>query len=272
VPTVELVVTDLDGTFWYREGDLHEQPHPTSLDAWRALEDRGIPVVVATGRRLGSSRDPLGRLGLTPPLVVLNGALVVDLPAGGRRVHRHDYADGQALDVLAEFRAVGVEPCVYVDHEQIDVFFGTAPSTHPEHLGSFGRHGAEHDLDTVVAEHPVFMFGVMGHHREPFDELARRLGDTAEVHIAPDQWGGFSCTVGPVGLSKWDGVVAYCEHAGIDPARVLAIGDGPNDVDLLEHAAVAVVPACGHDPALAVADHVVRRTRDGGWADVLDLV
>ena len=272
VPAVELVVTDLDGTFWYREGDIHEQPHPTSLDAWRALEDRGIPVLVATGRRLGSTRDPLARLGLAPPVVVLNGALVVDLLAGGRRLHRHEYPDGHAVDVLAAFRAVGVEPCVYVDHAEIDVFHSDRPSTHPEHIASFGVHGAEHDLDAVVADHPVFMFGVMGHDREPFDELVRRLGDEFEVHIAPDQWGGHSCTVGPLGLSKWDGVVAYCEHAGIDPARVLAIGDGPNDVDLLEGAAVAVVPACGHEPALAVADHVVRPTRAGGWADVVHLV
>jgi hydroxymethylpyrimidine pyrophosphatase-like HAD family hydrolase len=98
------------------------------------------------------------------------------------------------------------------------------------------------------------------------------LGGIAEVHVAPDQWAGHSCTVGPLGLSKWDGVVVYCEHAGIDPSRILAIGDGPNDVELLERAAVAVVPSCGQQPALAVADHVVRPTRDGGWADVLDLV
>ncbi len=272
MPDIELVVTDLDGTFWYREGERHEQPHPTTLDAWHALEDRGIPVVVATGRRLGSTRDPLARLGLAPPVVVLNGALAVDLPAGGDRIHRHEYPAGLAATVLAAFRAVGVEPCVYVDHERIDVFHGDRPSTHPEHLASFGRLGAEHDLDAVVAEHAVFMFGVMGHDREPLDELACLLGDTAEVHVAPDQWGGHSCTVGPIGLSKWDGVVAYCEHSRLDPSRVLAIGDGPNDVDLLERAAVAVVPACGHEPALAVADHVVRPTRDGGWAQVLDHV
>lgn len=272
VPDVELVVTDLDGTLWFRVDDHHEQLHDTTLDAWCALEERDITVLVATGRRLGSTRDPLARHGLVPPVVVLNGALVVDLPGGGTRVHRHDFPDGTAVEVLAAFRDVDVEPCVYVDHEELDVFYSATPSTHPEHLETFGHLAAEHDLDAVVDGHPVFMFGVMGHDREPFDELARRLGDTFEVHIAADQWGGHSCTVGPRGLSKWDGVVAYCEHAGIDSTRVLAMGDGPNDLDLLTNAAIAVVPADAHAPALALADHVVPSPRDGGWAQVVDLV
>ncbi len=274
VPDVELVVTDLDGTFWCRIDDDYEQAHPTSLDAWRALEGRGVPVLVATGRRLRSTRAPLARLGLAPPVVVLNGALVVDLPAGGTRVHRHAYADAsEAAAVLEAFRAVGLDPCVYVDHDELDVFHGEHPSTAAGHLATFGDEAACADLDAVVAEHPVFMFGVMGHDPGPFDALVEMLGDTSEVHVSSDQqWGGWSCTVGPRGLSKWDGVVAYCRHAGLDPDRVLAIGDGPNDVELLTRAAIAVAPSCGQASARAVADHVVRPVRDGGWADLLDLV
>lgn len=268
---IELVVTDLDGTFWFPVDDVHEQVHDTTLDAWRELERRGIGVLVATGRRLGSTRDPLARHGLTPPVVVLNGALVVDLPTGDR-LHRRAYPDGLPAAVLDAFRAVGVEPCVYVDHVELDVFHGDNPSTHPLHLASFGPHAACHDLDVVVAEHPVFMFGVMGHDREPFDEIAHQIGDRVEVHVAHDHFGGFSCTVGPRGLSKWDGVVAYCEHAGLDPSRVLAIGDGPNDVELLTKAAVAVVPDDGHAPVLGLADHFVAPPHRGGWAQLLELV
>jgi hydroxymethylpyrimidine pyrophosphatase-like HAD family hydrolase len=271
VPDIELVVTDLDGTFWFPIDDEHEQLHETTLDAWAELESRGIGVLVATGRRLGSTRAPLARHGLEPTVVVLNGALVVDLPTGDR-LHRSAYPDGLPADVLAAFRAVDVEPCIYIDHVELDVFHGENPSTHPVHLASFGEHAAQHDLDVVVAEHPVFMFGVMGHERAPFEEVKRRIGDRAEVHIARDHFGGYSCTVGPLGLSKWDGVVAYCEHAGIDPSRVLAIGDGPNDVELLTKAAVAVVPEDGHEPALSLADHVVAPPSKGGWAQLLDLV
>jgi hypothetical protein len=85
-------------------------------------------------------------------------------------------------------------------------------------------------------------------------------------------YGAHSCTATPIGLTKWTGVEVFCARVGIDPARVLAIGDGPNDTELLDAAAIAVVPASGHDVALRKADHVVGSPRDGGWAEILDLV
>jgi len=267
MPEIALVVTDLDGTLWSGA----EETHPSTVEAWRALEARGIPVVVATGRRVGSTRRPLARLGLTPPAVVLNGALVVDL-ATDERFHRHQYEADDAARVLAAFRDVGVEPCVYVEHADVAVFVGDRPSTHPEHVRGLGTEARTGDLGEVVADVPVLMFGLVGHDPAPFGDLQGALAGVAEVHISRDHYGGHTCTVTPLGLSKWVGVTVYCERRGIDPARVLAIGDGPNDRELLERAAIAVVPEDAHAAALQLADHIVASPRDGGWAEILDLV
>jgi hydroxymethylpyrimidine pyrophosphatase-like HAD family hydrolase len=268
VAAVDLVVTDLDGTLWFG----HEETHPATVAAWRELEGRGVPVLVATGRRVASARAPLARLGLTPPAVVLNGALALDLDTG-ERFHRQHYRNADAARVLAAFRALDIEPCVYVDHTEVDVFVGARPSTHPQHLLGFGVTARRADLDEVVATHPVLMFGVMGHPPDPLRAASGALNEVAEVHVAGlDQYGGHSCTATPLGLSKWIGVVAYCERHGLDPGRVLAIGDGPNDRELLAGAAVAVVPADACGDARRFADHVVASPRDGGWAEILDLV
>ncbi len=120
---------------------------------------------------------------------------------------------------------------------------------------------------------PVLMFGVMGHTGDHLAHVATALTGTAEMHLAADdQYGGRSCTATPLGLSKWVGVVAYCTAAGLDPNRILAIGDGPNDTELLTAASIAVAPAGACATALAAADHVVGHPRDGGWAEILDLV
>ena len=89
---------------------------------------------------------------------------------------------------------------------------------------------------------------------------------------APDQAGLASLTVAPRGQSKWDGVRAFCRVRGIDEDRVLAVADGPNDLELLDMAAVAAVPAVAHPAALERADHVLPAAADGGWADVLALI
>jgi hydroxymethylpyrimidine pyrophosphatase-like HAD family hydrolase len=80
-------------------------------------------------------------------------------------------------------------------------------------------------------------------------------------------WGGHSLQIAPPSISKWDGVLAWCARAGLDPGSVVAIGDGANDVELLANAAVGVAMATGDPAALAVADHVVEQ-----WADLLSLL
>ena len=78
--------------------------------------------------------------------------------------------------------------------------------------------------------------------------------------------------VAPRGRSKWDGVAAFCAGQGLDPRAVMAIGDGPNDVELLANAAVAVVPHGAHPAVRRRAHHVVGRAEEGGWADILDIL
>jgi hydroxymethylpyrimidine pyrophosphatase-like HAD family hydrolase len=51
--TIELVVTDLDGTLW----DTAEQLHPRTASAIADLSRRGVHLLVATGRRVTSTRE-----------------------------------------------------------------------------------------------------------------------------------------------------------------------------------------------------------------------
>ncbi|MCU1456580.1 MAG: Hydrolase superfamily [Actinomycetia bacterium] len=262
------MVTDLDGTFWDRADDIH----PAHVAAWKDLERRGVHVIVATGRRVTTTRDPLAAVGIVPHAIVLNGALAIDFRTR-ETFHRtrYDVATGQR--VLAAFRAAGLDPCVYVEHADIDVYVGAAPSTHPAHLASFGGRAVQADLDAIVATVPVLSFGIIGHPHAPLAEVVASIGDDSETHLLVEPlYGETTLNVVPVGISKWAGVLAYCAKAGLDPARVLAAGDGPNDRELLDHAAVAVVPSTGGAEALAAADHVIPPPSEGGWAEILDLV
>lgn len=180
--TIELVVTDLDGTLWELETAIHDRTYAAILH----LLDRSLPLLVATGRRVGSTKEPLAAIGLAPPAVVLNGALGLDL-ASGDRFHRGGFDPADAALVLETHRIHGVEPCIYVDHDDHPVWIGPNPSTHPQHLVSFGTDVATGDLHDIVDTEHVLAFGVLG-----IDHgLARRLGrDLAAVstpHVDRDR-------------------------------------------------------------------------------------
>lgn len=267
MPAVELVVTDLDGTLWHTDDHV-----PTLVvAAIDELRRRGVPLLVATGRRTASTRVPLARIGLAPPAVVLNGALGLDL-ATNARFHRAPFPQAQAVAALDAFALVGLDPVVYVDHPRYDVFLSHTPSTHPGHVAALGDTAGIDDLARVVRQQSVLGFGMIGVPHADGVAASEALGDLVEVHLdrSLDYPGAASLTAAPKGQSKWDGVLAFCAAHRLDPRRVLAVADGPNDIELLTHAAIRLVPEVAHPAALDLADHVIPAAADGGWVSVLD--
>ncbi len=279
MPAVELVVTDLDGTFWHTDDHV-----PAAvLDAVAELERRGIPLLVATGRRLTSTRDPLAKVGLAPPAVMLNGAIGVDL-ATGERFHLAPYPTADALAAYDGFVRAGLSPVVYVDHPRFDVFLGAHPDTNPAHVrdlgdtagrrwGMDGRPSVE-DLRAAVAEHPVLGFSMIGVPFADAEAAFAELHTVVEVHVdrSIDFPGMASLTAAPKHQSKWDGVLSFCAARGLDSTKVLAVADGPNDLELLGNAALRAVPAVAHPRALELATTVIPSAQDGGWAEILTLL
>jgi hydroxymethylpyrimidine pyrophosphatase-like HAD family hydrolase len=263
VTSIELVVTDLDGTLWHTTDEVH----PGTAAAWAEVA-RQVPILVATGRRVASTREPLARLGVQPPAVVLNGALALDL-ATGRAFHRSPFPAAQAASVLAAFQEAGLDPCLYIEEDDrgVEVLLSDTPSTNPGHVRQLGRGAAVTDLDAAVRDVPILAFSLIGVPHGPLAAAAAAVGGTAEVHLdrSLEYAGTAAITVAPLGQSKWDGVEAFCRREGLDSTRVLALGDGPNDVELLTAAAVRVVPEVAHPAARELADHTIAAPQDGGW-------
>jgi hypothetical protein len=174
--------------------------------------------------------------------------------------------------VLDGFEAAGLEPCVYVHGGTAEVWLSERPSTHPGHVRALAASAGVGDLRAVVAAEVVLAFSIIGAPHGSLVPVAEALAGVAEVHLdrALEYPRMAAITVAPRGRSKWDGVVAYCNAHGIDTTRILALGDGPNDVELLERAAISLVPENGHPSAQAHATHLIGSPSSGGWAAVLD--
>lgn len=265
---IDLVVTDLDGTLW----DADERIHERTRVALRELERRGTPLLVATGRRPRSAAGALARSGLAPPAVLLDGAMGRDL-RDGRVFHEAAFDPEGAAAVLAAFSARGLSPCVYVDLPGIDAVAAPEPSTHPAHLEHLGEWVDCRDLEEVVATERVYAFALAADHPADLAGVAHdAVGAGTATLVEGGLFPGVTITVRPAHTSKWEGVAAFCADRGFDPRRVLALGDGDNDVELLTGAAVACVVRDGCDAALALADHVIAPAGQGGWSAVLELV
>jgi hydroxymethylpyrimidine pyrophosphatase-like HAD family hydrolase len=76
--------------------------------------------------------------------------------------------------------------------------------------------------------------------------------------------------ISAAGVSKASALAHVCSERGIEREDVIAFGDMPNDLAMLEWAGHAVAVANGHPDVLAAADEVTASNDDGGVARVLE--
>jgi len=205
---------------------------------------------------------------------MLDGSIGRDL-RDGRAFHRVAFPPEAAATVLDAFAAGGFQPCLHVERPGVDIVVGDRPSTHPGHLARAAPWVARADPARTFRTDPVLSFTVVGGNPTQLGVVAAAVvaGDVGSASVTPDlMYGGSTLQVRPLGVSKWSGVLAFCADQGLDPGRVLAVGDGANDVELLGAASIACVVAGGAPDALTHADHIIDPPSMGGWAAVLDLV
>jgi 5-amino-6-(5-phospho-D-ribitylamino)uracil phosphatase len=105
-PAVRLVALDIDGTLLRSDKSLA----PRTRAAVDAARVRGVRVVLVTGRRYPSARRVAEELGGDVPLILHNGALVVE---GGRVLRCRPLARAAAARAIRAGRVAGCEPVVH---------------------------------------------------------------------------------------------------------------------------------------------------------------
>jgi Cof subfamily protein (haloacid dehalogenase superfamily) len=250
--TPSLVAADLDGTLVDR--DIAWAPGlPQALAGLRAA---GVGTVICTGRMFRSARKVAARLGIVEgPVVCYQGALVADLSTG--EWYRHTPMEGAAAaEVVRHIRAMGRQLNAYIDDR-----------LYVEEVTPWARRYAEH-VEVGIDSVPDLEDEVR--RRPPTKLVLVTSADDVEA-ILPglhERWAGKLYVVRSqpeyieftdVSVSKSGALAWLCERLGVARERVVALGDGMNDVDMLEWAGLGVAVAEAARPVRDAADLVVPR-------------
>lgn len=255
-----LLVTDVDGTLLPADRRLP----PEVREAVRAAQARGVRVCLATGRMWKSVRPYLEAVGADSPVILYNGAVVYDFRAG-RVLERHrldSEAVRAALEVVREFGDVRphlfADDRVYVDRqdEQSRAYLQRDGIT-AEEVGDLLAHLPPDPVKVLVVGEPARLA-----------ELDRELS-----HRAPGVRRVFSernfLEILPEGVSKGTALRTVCAHLGVPPDQVVAVGDNPNDLEMLDVAGLGVAVCGAHPDLRASADYV---TRSGAGRAIVEVV
>jgi hydroxymethylpyrimidine pyrophosphatase-like HAD family hydrolase len=241
----DLGAFDLDGTVLRRNLRITKE----TIAALGRLRDRGMRLVVATGRRFEDAREYAGRLGFEEgdPVICYGGSMVRRIN-GERDLHARVFVDGRIV---------------------------TSPDTPAamEHLKSYGEPDVsavesparwlEEDgvepTKLVIVDYPDDIGGWLEEARTAFAGrlfVTRSLPHYVEIG-------------GPEG-TKSRALRFLCERWGIEQDRVLAFGDADNDIDMLRFAGRGVAVGGMSGEVREAADEVVPGVEEDGVARYVD--
>jgi Cof subfamily protein (haloacid dehalogenase superfamily) len=257
---LRLAAIDLDGTLLRPDSTLSERSRATLGRAQAA----GIRIVLVTARGPRSVRLIAAEAGLEGSAICSNGAISLDL-ASGEVVSTRPLAEAVAARLVTELRERLPGILFAAESEEITLERGFAAWDWEPPPGTRYADG----LELVAGPVAKLILRHDAHALDAIAEAARELaGDQASVTI-PGPW---TVEVSAAGVSKAAALAELCAELAIEPAEVIAFGDYPNDLPMLEWAGHAVAVANAHPDVLAVADEVTASNEDDGVAVVLERI
>jgi Cof subfamily protein (haloacid dehalogenase superfamily) len=262
----DLGAFDLDGTVLRRNLRITGE----TITALQRLRDRGMRLVVATGRRYEDAREYAERLGFAErdPVICYGGSMVRRI-SGETLLHRTLPRD-LSVEVLEWAAQRDLHARVFVDGRIV-----TSPDTPAalEHLRRYSEpgvsavesparwleEGGEEPTKLVIVDYPDDIGGWLEEARSAFSGrlfVTRSLPHYVEI-------GGLE------GM-KSKALQFLCERWGIERDRVLAFGDADNDIDMLRYAGRGVAVGGMTGAVREAADEVVPGVDEDGVARYVD--
>lgn len=248
---MRLAAIDLDGTLLRSDGTISERTR-------RAIRAAPLDIVIVTARGPLTVPPIADELGIEGRAICSNGAMVVDL-ASQEIVKQRLLETGAAIELVHALREHLPGIRFAVEHH------GFA------HEPGFSAWNWEPPPGTRVADvvellaDPAtkLILRHSGYETVAIQDLARELvGERLTVVVS----GSEAVEVTAAGVTKATAVA----ELGYPPEEVIAFGDYPNDIPLLQWAGHGVAMGNAHPDVLAAGDEVTASNDDDGVALVLE--
>jgi Cof subfamily protein (haloacid dehalogenase superfamily) len=212
-----------------------------------------------------SVRPYLVQAGIDEPVVCYQGAVVAE-PASGTFLRHEPIPLALAREAIAAIEREGFGLNCYVGDE----LYVASPTPEARRYAEF-QHLPIHTVGPLLdwLEEPPTKLVTIG---DPSDleTLESRLKAEFDGRLFISKSLPYFLEFASPDVTKGSGMAFVAEHLGLDASRVVGIGDGENDVELLQWAGYAVAVANAHRRVLAEADLVCPSVQEEGVAQVIE--
>lgn len=266
--TYKLLATDMDGTLL----NAQKQITPENITAINRALDAGKIVIFSTGRCIRELEEFFALFPKMRYALCESGACVYDLQER-RAIYLRPIERPVAEAVLNYAETQDLMPQVLLNGEAVMNIRDVNNLAHfrmAHYQQHFDRTGAlVEDVyasfrDRTADAEKICLYHTSGEERAKSVERLRHL--PVELVLAEET----SLEISAKGIDKGVGLGILCDHLGLTPAEVIAVGDSYNDLAILKAAGLAVAVDNAVPDVKAVCGAIVADCDHSGVAEAIE--
>lgn len=267
---IKLIAMDVDGTILGKNKRLSEG----TKKAFKKAADRGIHLVIASGRAVEAVPEELLNLDGIEYAVTSNGSSVFCL-TDGCRIYRKDLTVGQIGRLMTFYEyydcpiEVFIEGRAYtsVDYYRTPEKFGASTAS-AEYVRET-RHPVE-DIYSFIQRHKDRIEGInfIVHNRDMKAGMRRKLENFQDFYVTSSVERYIEISHRDV--CKRNALDWLAKRLDIGQENIAAFGDGENDLEMIQYAGIGVAMENGVEMLKKAADIIAPPCDSDGVARVIE--
>lgn len=267
---IKMIGLDLDGTLLNTKKELTNY----SKDVLRRAIDKGVYVLVATGRPYIGIPEELRNFPGIRYALTSNGARILDTEKGEVLIEEFLPKDA-AIDSLEVFKKYDT---------MCEIYFHGQGYAEEGKMAQIHKYQHNPNMWEYVRKSRCVVPDVMELAKKSSDDMEKVQGLFADMNERELAWKelaqdkrielvgslGYNIEINAAGVNKGKGLVKLGELLGIRREEIMACGDGDNDIVMLKEVGMGVAMANGEEAVKEAADYITESNDEDGVAKAIE--
>lgn len=262
----KLIAIDMDGTLLDSKNNVSARTKEAIIKA----KEKGVHVVLSTGRILKSAVHYSKQLELKNPIIASNGGIMID--ENSNVLYKSPLAKQSIKEIVKLADKENIYCHLYDDSkfyssrkvQEVLDFYSEGSDTMKIELEIFN------DIDEILSikDLNIYKLIFIDEDREKLQNFREKISKLQDINIS-SSWLNNVEAMG-FNVSKGKAITKLCETLGIEAQEVMAIGDSENDLSMLKIAGLSVAMGNGSDKIKDQVDYITDTNDNDGVAKAIE--